>query len=176
VESVVERPMGLRIGRWDVASEQHPVSWTDLWSVWSCRLGCLCCLVGLLGCAVAVALNEPGAVVAVDEASHGLAELLDGIVQLNPQALVLEGADPALGAAVGLRLTQERGTVGDPEPGQRAGEMGRAVLRPPVMAQLQTAGDVRAELAPAVNDGVIDRLEGAKRSPTLATCAQASAV
>ena len=86
-----------------------------------------------------MALDEPGGVVTVDEASHGLAELLDGIVQLNPQALVFEGPDPALSTAVGLRLTQERRVVGDPQPGQRAGEMGRAVLRPPVMAELQTA-------------------------------------
>jgi hypothetical protein len=31
---------------------------------------------------------------------------------------------------------------------------------PPVMAKLQAAGDVRAELAPTVNDRVIDRLQG----------------
>jgi len=65
----------------------------------------LCCLIGLLRGLVAVALDEPGAVVAVDEAGHGLAELIHGVVELDPQALVLEGADPALGAAVGLRLT-----------------------------------------------------------------------
>jgi hypothetical protein len=41
-----------------------------------------------------VALNEPGAVVALDEAGDGLAELVDGVVQGGPQALVLEGADP----------------------------------------------------------------------------------
>jgi hypothetical protein len=86
-----------------------------------------------------VALDEPCGVVAVDEAGHGLAELVDALVQLDPQALVLEGADPALGAAVGLRLTEERRAVGDPKPRQRAGEVGRAVLRPPVVAQLQAA-------------------------------------
>ena len=71
-----------------------------------------------------MALDEPGAVVAVDEAGDGLAELLDGVVQLDPQALVFEGADPALDSAIGLRLTQERRAVGDPEPGQGAGEVG----------------------------------------------------
>jgi hypothetical protein len=54
---------------------------------------------------VAVALDQPRGVVAVDEAGHGLAELVAGVVQLDPQALVLEGADPAFGAAVGLRLS-----------------------------------------------------------------------
>jgi hypothetical protein len=34
--------------------------------------------------AVAMALDEPRAVVAVDEVGDGLAELLDGIVQLDP--------------------------------------------------------------------------------------------
>ncbi len=53
-----------------------------------------------------MALDEPGAVVAVDEARHGLTQLVKGVVQLNPQALVFEGADPALGAAVGLGLAQ----------------------------------------------------------------------
>jgi hypothetical protein len=125
---------------------------------------------------VAAALEEPRGVVAVDEAGHGLAELVDGVVQLNPQALVLQRADPALSAAVGLRLPQERRAVGDPEPGQRAGEMGRAILGSPVMAQLQTAGDVRAEPAPAVGDRVVDRLEGGEAVTTLATCAQVSAV
>jgi hypothetical protein len=45
-------------------------------------------------------------------------ELIDGVVQLDPQALLFEGADPALGAAVGLRLTQERRVVADAQPGQ----------------------------------------------------------
>ena len=52
----------------------------------------LCCLVGLLWSAVAVALDEPLGVVGPDEAGHGLAELVDGVVQLDPQALVLQRA------------------------------------------------------------------------------------
>jgi hypothetical protein len=93
-------------------------------------------------------VDEPGAVAAVDEAGHGLAELFQSVIQLDPQALVLEGADPALSAAVGLRLTQERRAVGDPQPGQRAGEVGRAIWRPPIVAEFQTTSDdVRAELA-----------------------------
>jgi hypothetical protein len=35
-----------------------------------------------------VALNEPGAAVAVDEAGQGLAELLHGVVQPDPHALL----------------------------------------------------------------------------------------
>jgi hypothetical protein len=73
---------------------------------------------------VAVSLDRPRGVVAVDEASHGLAQLVDGVVQLDPQAVVFEGADPALGAAVGLRLTEEGGVDGDAQPADRAQEVG----------------------------------------------------
>src|SRR5215213_11629933 len=56
----------------------------------SCRRGHLGGLVGLLWGAVAVSADQPLAVVGVDEAGHGLAELADGVVQLRPQALRLE--------------------------------------------------------------------------------------
>jgi hypothetical protein len=72
---------------------------------------------------VAVTLDEPGGVVAVDEGGDSLAELVDGVVEPNPQALVFQRADPALGAAVGLRLTQERRVVGDAQPADRPGEV-----------------------------------------------------
>jgi hypothetical protein len=64
---------------------------------------------------VAVALDEPGAVVAVHEAGHGLVELVDRVVELHPQALVFQGADPLLGAAVELLWSSglvEGGVVG----------------------------------------------------------------
>jgi hypothetical protein len=94
-----------------------------------------------------------------------------------PTALLLEGADPALGAAVCLRLAQERGIVADAQPGQRAREVGRAVLRTPVVPQLQAAGHIGIQAAaPAVDDRIVNRLQGSEPVPTLATCAQASAV
>jgi hypothetical protein len=80
-----------------------------------------------------VALDAPGAIVALDEAGRGLAELIDGVIQGGPQALLLEGADPALGTAACLRLAQERRAVGDPQPRQGPGEMGRAVLGSPIV-------------------------------------------
>jgi hypothetical protein len=118
--------------------------------------------------------DQPLGVVGVDEAGHGLAELVDSVVQLRPQALLLQGADPAFGAAVGLRLAQEGGVVGDPQPGDRAQEVARAVLGSPVVAQRQATSHVRIQPAPAVDDRVIDRLRGSEPSPTLATCAHAS--
>ena len=62
--------------------------------------------------------DQPLGVIGINEPGDGLAELVDGVVQLRPQALLFEGADPALGAAVGLRLTQERGVVGDAQPAE----------------------------------------------------------
>jgi hypothetical protein len=54
---------------------------------------------------VAVSADQPLGVVGLDEAAYGLAELVDAVVQLCPQALLFEGADPAFGAAVGLWLS-----------------------------------------------------------------------
>ena len=86
-------------------------------------------LVGLLWGAVAEPADQPLGVVGVDEDGHRLAELVDGVVQLGPQALLFQGADPAFGAAVGLRLAQEGGVVGDAQPADRSQEVARAVLR-----------------------------------------------
>jgi len=41
-----------------------------------------------------VPLDQPRGVVTDDEAADGLAQLIDGVVQLNPEALLLQGADP----------------------------------------------------------------------------------
>src|SRR5918993_4360808 len=96
--------------------------------------------------AVAVALDKPGAVVALDEAGHGLTELIDGVVQGGPPALVLEGPDPALSAAVGLRLTQERRAVADAQPGHRAGEVAERYCGPS-HGGAPDPGEVWAQLA-----------------------------
>jgi hypothetical protein len=52
---------------------------------------------------VPVALDEPAIVVAVDEASHGLAEILDGVAQLDPGGCRLFGH--AILSKSGLALT-----------------------------------------------------------------------
>ena len=116
---------------------------------------------------MAESADQPLGVVGLDEASHGLAELVDAVVQFDPQTLLLEGADPALGAAVGLRLAQEGRVVGDPKPGDRAQKVARALLRSPVMAQLHAAGDIGIQPAPAVDDRVVDGLEASKAVPDL---------
>jgi hypothetical protein len=69
---------------------------------------------------VTVSLDQPFLVVATGEFDHRLAKILDVGVELGPQALLLEGADEALGAAVAGRLAGEGGTVFDPKPGERS--------------------------------------------------------
>ena len=54
--------------------------------------------------------------VAGGNAGDGLAELVHGVAQFRPQALLLQGADPAFGAAIGFGLTQKRGIVSDAQP------------------------------------------------------------
>jgi hypothetical protein len=70
---------------------------------------------------VAEPADQTLGVVGQDEAGHGLAELVDVVVQLGPEALLFEGADPPLGAAVGLRNvdseTMERVERGGLDPG-----------------------------------------------------------
>ena len=92
----------------------------------------------------AVSADQPLGVVGLDEAGHGLAELVDAVVQVDPQALLFAGADPSLGAAACPRLAQERGVVADAQPGDRAQEVAGAILRPPLVPQQQAAGHVRS--------------------------------
>ena len=68
--------------------------------------------------AVAVALDEPRGVVAVDEAATAWRSSSTVSCSWTHKHWSLRGTDPALGAAVGLRLAQERRAVSDPEPGR----------------------------------------------------------
>jgi hypothetical protein len=81
---------------------------------------------------------------------------------LRPEALLLEGADPALGAAACFRLAQEGGVVGDAQPADRAQDVARSVLGSPVVAQGDLARHVGAQATEAVDDRVINRLQGGK--------------
>jgi hypothetical protein len=51
---------------------------------------------------VAVTLDEPPGVVAILEGEERPSQGFDGIEALDPEELFFEGADEALGAAVGL--------------------------------------------------------------------------
>src|SRR5664280_2479427 len=66
-------------------------------------------------CAVAVALQQPLAVVGDGELSDGGPELLEGVEALDPEHLLLECLDELLRAAVGLGLVVVGRAAGDPE-------------------------------------------------------------
>lgn len=81
-------------------------------------------MVGLSRCAVTEAFDQPVGVVELDERGDGLPEFIDVAVDPGPQALLLEGLDPSLGAAVALGLAGVGRGVGDAEPGQVSADRG----------------------------------------------------
>jgi hypothetical protein len=70
----------------------------------------------------------------------------------------------------------ERGVTGDPSQLIEPRKVGRAVLPHLVVVQCDPSSHVGAQGAEAVDDGVVDRLEATKRTPTLATWAHSLAV
>ena len=60
-------------------------------------------MAGFDRCAIAVALEQPFAVVEAGEVPDRLPELLEGVEALDPQHLFLERLDESLDAAVGER-------------------------------------------------------------------------
>ena len=85
---------------------------------------------------MSVALDEPFVVVGLGPGRHRLAEVVDGVMQLGPEALFFEGADEPFGAAVGFGFSDVGGVVCDAEPGDRPQEVAGAVLGSPVVTQL----------------------------------------
>ena len=65
--------------------------------------------------AVAVAFEQPLAVVGGGELAHAAAELLEAGEPFDPEHLLFEGLDELLRAAVGLGLVVVGGRAGDPE-------------------------------------------------------------
>jgi hypothetical protein len=109
-----------------------------------------------------VALDEPGAVVAVDEASHDLAQLIGGVVQGGPQALVLQGANPTLRAAIGLRRPRNAGLSAIPSQANEPTEWAERYWGPQSWRSSRPRATSGPSWPPAVNDGVIDWLEGSE--------------
>jgi hypothetical protein len=123
-----------------------------------------------------VPLDQPRGVVAVDEAADGLAQLVDGVVQLGPQALPLRvriqrsaqplvSGSPRKAASSAMpsqpmepRKWPER--YRGPQSWRRLGPRATSGPRPPKRSMTASSTGWRA----------------AKRSPTLATWAQASAL
>src|SRR3712207_6913238 len=93
----------------------------------------------------AVAFDQPSSVVGLAELEQRHAQLLDGVEGPEPEQVLLERADEALGAAIALRCSDERGRARDAEEGDLALEVVADVLRAVVVAEGEAARDARGE-------------------------------
>src|SRR5918994_4908083 len=94
---------------------------------------------------VAVALDDPGLVVAPLELQQGQAQLLDGLEAMQPQQVLLQRADEALDAAVALGLAHESRRARDAEEGELALVVVGDELAAVVVAHPQAACDALGE-------------------------------
>ena len=78
---------------------------------------------------------------------------------MEPQALLLQRADEAFDDPVTLRLADERGAVGDAQPGEFVPKRVRRVLRPPVAPDREPAGDVLLKRSVREPDALVHWLE-----------------
>lgn len=108
---------------------------------------------------MAVAADEPFGVVELGPGGDSLAEFVDGVMQLGPEALLFECADESFGTSVGFGFANERGVICDPEPVDRPEEVFRPVLGSPVVSQADSSSDIGFKPTEPINDGVVDGLE-----------------
>src|SRR3954467_6149113 len=111
-------------------------------------------------CPVAVPLDDPGLVVNLPELLERQAQLLDGGEGSDPEQVLLQRPDEALGAAVALGLADERRRALDAEEADLGLEVVADVLAAVIVAEPQAGGDVLGEGAMASADGLPDRLQG----------------
>src|SRR5918911_5004578 len=108
---------------------------------------------------VCVTFHDPGLIIAVPERKERLAQLLDGIEPTQPEQVLLQGSDEALGAAVPFRGTDERRRTLDPEERQLLLKGLRDVLAAVVVPHGQAPSDLGGEGAEALTHALPDRLE-----------------
>src|SRR3954453_21613106 len=112
------------------------------------------------GCPVAVPLDDPGLVVGLPEGEECQAQLLDGVEAADPQQVLLQHPNEALGAAVALRLADEGRRALDAEEADLGLEVVADVLTAVVVAEPKAGSDALGEAAVALADGLLDRLKG----------------
>src|SRR4051795_8160327 len=112
------------------------------------------------GCPVAVPLDDPGLVIGLPEGEECQAQLLDGVEAADPQQVLLQHPNEALGAAVALRLADEGRRAFDAEETDLGLEVVADVLAAMVVAEPKADSDALGEAAMALADGLLDRLEG----------------
>src|SRR4051794_9932175 len=99
-------------------------------------------------------------VVGLPEGEECQAQLLDGVEAADPQQVLLQDPDEALGAAVPFRLADEGRRAFDAEEADLGLEVVAEVLTTVVVAEPKAGSDALGEAAMALADGLLDRLEG----------------
>lgn len=115
---------------------------------------------------VAVLLHEPSVVVAVLEGDEREAQVLDRGEGLDPEDLLLQGADEALGDTVALGLGDERRARPDAEEAELVLEGSAHVLAAVVVSQREAGGDATVVAAEVVADGLPQGFQGLEAGAT----------
>src|SRR4051812_33179856 len=111
---------------------------------------------------VAVPLADPALVVGLPKGAEGRPRLLDGREVADPQQVLLQGPDEALGTAVAFGLAHERRRALDTQEADLGLEVVADVLAPVIAAKLEADGDVVGKRAKALAHRLLDRLERLK--------------
>lgn len=98
-------------------------------------------------------------IVEISERQQDVAQILDRIEVLDPQRVLLEGADEALGAAIPLRGAHEGGRARDAQERELRLEGVRHVLASVIVPDAQAGGDLGREAAEGLPHPLADRLQ-----------------
>src|SRR4051812_5852416 len=103
--------------------------------------------------------DEPGRVVGLPEDQQGLPKLLDGVEGPQPEQVLLQGPDEALGTAIALGGPHEGGRTLDTQEGEFLLEGVGQVLAPVIVAHRKPAPDPLGKAAETAAHALADRLE-----------------
>ena len=109
---------------------------------------------------VCVTFHDPGLIIAVPERKERLAQLLDGIEPTQPEQVLLQSSDEALGAAVPFRGADEHRRTLDPEDRQLLLKGPGDVLAAVIVPNRQAVRGPGGERPEALAHPLPKRLEG----------------
>src|SRR5215831_7011892 len=112
-------------------------------------------------------LDEPLAVVAIDELRDHSTGLLERLEAVEVETLLLQGPHEALDDAIAFGLADVRRRDRDPQPLHLVDPRVGDVLRPPVAADREAPGDVLLEVAESMAHPLANGLQGCPAIPEL---------